>query len=299
MQFMVNTLITCSLYFTLSVSFWLVFRSVRFFHLAHGSLYTAGAYAAIEMAEASRGWGWGSDSPFSTILLCSLAAVAVAAGLGFTVNLIVYEKLRNRRASALIFMLASFGVLVFCDNLVALIFGSDLRLLRLIAIRPGWEVAGAAVITTTQVALLLFSMTLLIGGTLVGRTRLARALNAVAMDPLGASIVGIDPVRLIRQVMVLGSALAGLGGMLFALETNVRPTIGFQLLYKAIVVSILGGQRIWGLFLASLILSILEHGADRVFAGSWREGVSLVMLLAFLLGRRDAISRTIHTYRPD
>ena len=68
-----------------------------------------------------------------------------------------------------------------------------------------------------------------------------RAMRAVADDAVGASVVGIYPEKTILNAFAIGSAAAGIAGMLISLETNIEPTMGFSAILKGMIASIIGG----------------------------------------------------------
>jgi len=91
------------------------------------------------------------------------------------------------------------------------------------------------------------------------KTKLGLAMRAVADDPLAASVVGINPERIITVAFVVGSILAGAAGILISLETNIEPTMGFNAVLKGIIAAIVGGiGSIPGALLGGMFLGIVE-----------------------------------------
>lgn len=76
---------------------------------------------------------------------------------------------------------------------------------------------------------------------LVDKTKMGKAIRAVADDPVGASVFGIYPEKVILYAFGIGSALAGMAGVLISLETNIEPTMGMNAILKGIIASIIGG----------------------------------------------------------
>lgn len=75
----------------------------------------------------------------------------------------------------------------------------------------------------------------------IQKTKMGKAMRAVADDPVGASVVGIYPEKTILAAFAIGSAAAGIAGILISLETNIEPTMGFSAILKGIIASIIGG----------------------------------------------------------
>ncbi len=124
----------------------------------------------------------------------------------------------------------------------------------------------------------------------IKKTKLGKAMRAVADDPLAASIVGINPERIILAAFAIGSALAGAAGILISLETNIEPTMGMNAILKGIIASIIGGiGSIPGAMFGGLFLGIAENlGIWKISAG-WKDCIAFVILIVFLLVRPGGI----------
>lgn len=107
---------------------------------------------------------------------------------------------------------------------------------------------------------------------------------------LSASVVGINPERIILAAFAIGSALAGVAGILISLETNIEPTMGMNAILKGIIASIIGGiGSIPGAMFGGLFLGIAENlGIWKISAG-WKDCIAFVILIVFLLFRPGGI----------
>ncbi len=148
-----------------------------------------------------------------------------------------------------------------------------------------------AVITDIQIMLLVVSGLLLAAlWAIVEKTKMGKAIRAVADDPVGASVSGIYPERVILYVFGIGSALAGMAGVLISLETNIEPTMGMNAILKGIIASIIGGiGSIPGAVLGGFFLGIVENlGIWKIQAG-WKDTISFAALIIFLLFKPEGI----------
>jgi len=148
-----------------------------------------------------------------------------------------------------------------------------------------------AVITDIQILLLIVSCLLLAAlWAIVEKTKIGKAIRAVADDPVGASVSGIHPERVILYAFGIGSALAGMAGVLISLETNIEPTMGMNAILKGIIASIIGGiGSIPGAVLGGFFLGIVENlGIWKIQAG-WKDTISFAVLIIFLLFRPEGI----------
>lgn len=275
-QLFVNCLITGSIYALIALGFTIIYRTVKFFHFSHGIVYTAGAYFAYTLVR----------SLHLNFLLSFFLSTIFAALLGVAINKIVYYPLRLKKASNLIFLLASFGVFIFIQNLIALIFGSQILTIRTGPIKEGYHIL-SAIITPIQIIILVTSIILMISLWLfIQKTRIGKAMRAVSDDPIAASVVGINPEKTITASFAIGSALAGAAGILISLETNIEPTMGFTAILKGIIASIIGGiGSIPGAMFGGFFLGIVENlGIWKIQAG-WKDSIAFIVLIIFLLIR--------------
>jgi len=198
--------------------------------------------------------------------------------------------LRTAKAPNLVFLIASFGVFIFLQNVIQLIYGAQILTLRTGPVKEGHHIFGA-VITDIQLLILVVGCLLFaILWLFVQRTKLGKAMRAVSDDPLAASVVGIYPEKTIFASFAIGSVLAGAAGILISLETNIEPTMGFSAILKGIIAAIIGGiGSIPGAVIGGFFLGIAENlGIWKIQAG-WKDCISFAILIVFLLLRPGGI----------
>jgi len=286
-----NGVIAGAIYALVGLGFALVYRTVRFFHFAHGAVYAVAAYMAYAATQllAVRGWwldggGWLLDG------VGWILAIGVAAVVGVGIDRLVYRPLRRRKAPALILLIASFGVFIFLQNLLQLVFGAQILTMRTGPVKEGHHVLGA-VVTDVQIAIIVVGCLVLVGLVLLEKgARMGKAMRAVADDSLATSVVGINPERIIMWAFVIGSALAGLAGILISYETNIEPTMGFNALLKGIIASIIGGiGSIPGAALGGLFLGLAENLGIWKLPAMWKDTIAFGLLIVFLLVRPQGL----------
>ncbi|HUS90107.1 MAG TPA: branched-chain amino acid ABC transporter permease, partial [Desulfosporosinus sp.] len=236
-QIIANGLIVGVVYGLVALGFSLAFRVCKFFHFAHGVIYALGAYLAYSVLRIE----FSEGNSFAVLILAVLGGIIGAGVLGVLIDRLVYKPLRKRKAPNLVFLLASFGVFIFIQNLIQLIFGAQILSIRTGQVKEGHHILGA-VITDIQILILIVSVVLCVALWLyIKNTKLGKAMRAVADDPLAASVVGINPEKITLAAFAIGSMLAGAAGILISLETNLEPTIGMNAILKGIIASIIGG----------------------------------------------------------
>jgi len=284
-QLILNGIITGSIYTLIAIGFVIIYRTVKFFHFAHGVVYTAGAYLCYSVVSSQLS----VDSARLTVvwwIVASLVGIIGAGLLGIVIDRCVYFPLRKRNASNLIFLLASFGVVIFVQNLIQLIYGAQILSIRTGPIKEGHHFLGA-VITDIQIWILVTSIFLMILIWLfIQRTKLGKAMRAVADDSIAASVIGINPEKVIMFSFAIGSALAGAAGILISLETNIEPTMGFNAILKGIIASIIGGiGSIPGAVLGGIFLGLAENLGIWKISAAWKDTIAFAILIIFLLIR--------------
>jgi branched-chain amino acid transport system permease protein len=202
----------------------------------------------------------------------------------------VYLPLRKQYAPGLVFLIASFGVFTFLQNLFQLLYGAEILTLRTGPVMEGHHVFGA-VITDIQILVLIVSCVVLgVLWLIVNSSRLGRAIRAVADDPIGAAVSGVYSEKIILSAFAIGSAVAGMAGILISLETNIEPTMGLNAILKGIIASIIGGiGSVPGALLGGFFLGIVENlGIWRIQAG-WKDCIAFAVLIIFLFLRPGGI----------
>ena len=276
-QLFLNGIIAGSIYALVALGFTMIYRTVKFFHFAHGVVYAAGAYFAYSFTISLH-------LPFAVSFFLS---ATFAALLGMGIDKLVYHPLRLRKASNLVLLIASFGVFIVLQNLIALIYGNRILILKTGPVREGYKVLAGASITPVQIAILVTSILLMILlWTFMKYSKTGKAMRAISDDIIAASIVGIDPNKLIPATFAIGSALAGVAGVLISLETNIEPTMGMPAILKGIIASIIGGiGSIPGAAFGGFSLGLAENlGVWKIHAG-WKDCISFAILIVFLLAR--------------
>jgi len=279
-QILFNGLIAGSIYVLIALGFSIIYRTVKFFHFAHGVVYAAGAYFAYTFFILF------DINPIISFFL----SIALASILGIAIDRFVYHPLRENNAPNLVYLIASFGVFIFLQNLLQLLFGAQILTLRTGPIKVGHNIFGA-VITDIQILIIVVSVILFILTWLfIQKTKLGKAIRAVADDPIGARVVGINSEKIILAVFAIGSALAGAAGILISLETNIEPTMGMNAILKGIIASIVGGVgSIPGALFGGLFLGLAENlGIWKIQAG-WKDTIAFAILIIFLLLRPSGI----------
>ncbi len=281
-QLVANSIIAGALYAMLALGFNLIFSTVKFFDIGYGVMTVVGGYTVFFLT-----------SKAGVPLLIAIAAAMLFTGLvGYLVYRLVYAPLRARHASNMVMLVASLGVLTMIQAVVAITFGSQFQPLGNATV--GTLIIGGAAITYTQLWVL-GSAILLMGilGLVLKRTMFGQAVRAISDNEEVARIVGINTKRVISKVFFIGSAIGGLSGIFWGLDTGIEPTSGLALLLKAIIAAIIGGVgNVYAGVLGAFILGFAENFGIWKISGEWKDAIAFGLLILFLIFRPKGLIQT-------
>ncbi|MBI1773924.1 MAG: branched-chain amino acid ABC transporter permease [Proteobacteria bacterium] len=274
LQLMLNGLITGTILALTGVGASLVFGIQRIANFAHGEYLTFGAYTGLVL---NAGYG-------QNLVVATVGAMAATAVLALALHFIVLRPLRGRGLVATSLVTVGLGLML--RDVVFMVAGPQIRQydidqtavfdLGLVRISPGQAIAIAiAVVVAPAVALLL------------ARTPLGKAMRAVADNRDLAAIAGIDVDRIGIYVWLLAGALAGLGGIMFAVvQGTFDPNLGFQILFLIFTTVVLGGiGSAYGALVAGIVLGLaMELSTWSGFAGGIEARFKPVLAFMALIG---------------
>ncbi len=267
-RFAVSGIILGSVYAVIALGYTLVYGILFMINFAHGDVMMLGAFAGYFALEAFKGAGF-----LTRDLLSAVIAVVVAFAIGMFVATIIAIALERiayrplRKAPRLVPLISAIGASLFLQNVAQLVFGPARHIYSnpgVIERNVGWTlvVDGKDVLVTyTGVLTIILSIILMIGlRLLVQRTKMGKAMRAVAQDKEIAALMGIDVDRTIANTFAISGALAGAAGVMWGLHNGIiYHYVGFVPGLKAFTAAVLGGiGNVPGAMLGGLLLGIME-----------------------------------------
>ncbi|MBX9822196.1 branched-chain amino acid ABC transporter permease [Afipia birgiae] len=252
---LLDSLASAALIFFAAVGLTLVFSVLRVLNVAHGSLYSIGAYvaASICLFIVSR-----QLSPYLSFVALLFSAVFVAALFGPLIERTLIRWTYGK--SEAVQILITFGLFLILEDVQRMVFGvqslyedAPMRLL-------GTSLIGGVVYLNYQIVLIGMAILVIIGlRLLIRHTRLGRLITAVVADREMAQSIGIDTNRIFILAFSLGVFLAALGGALAVPTSGVAPGLGADTMVLAFAVAAIGGLgQIEGAAIASLIVGFVR-----------------------------------------
>lgn len=264
----------------------MVYGVLRFINFAHGDVFMLGAFAGYFLSPIVNRF-LPAQSYLGGLLVLVLS-MAICCGIGMLIELLAYRPLRKR--PRLTVLITAIGVSLFieytCQN--GHVFGTAPRPFPNLIPSATWHL-GNLVISSNQVIVFVVTILLLLLLTfIVQRTKIGIAMRAVSFHEQAAALMGININSIISFTFGLGSALAGAGGILFAMNyQSIDPLIGVQTGLKAFVAAVLGGiGNLPGAALGGLILGVVETVAGGIPGLSpYRDGIAYGILILILILR--------------
>jgi branched-chain amino acid transport system permease protein len=291
-QELVNGITTGALYALVALGFSMVYGVLKLLNFAHGDLYMVGAYIGFFVIR----WFGGPTAlaipvPLLLVIMFVLAG-GLVGGLGVAIERFAYRPLRN--APRIAPLITAIGVSFFLENSALLLFGAQYRIYNtpdFISFSTGIRI-GSVSIDAVQIMCLLLALLLMIGlRLLVSRTRLGRQMRAVAVDREAAEMLGINVNFTIAATFFIGSALAGIAGVMAGLLFNqVNSTIGFLVGLKAFTASVVGGiGSIPGAMLGGLLIGIAESFITGYISSLYSDLLVFALLIVVMLVRPSGL----------
>src|SRR5499425_93285 len=287
-QELVNGITTGALYSLVALGFSMVYGVLKLLNFAHGDLYMVGAFVGYFVLQWFGGpKGLSIPVPLLLVIMFVLSAL-LTGGMGVAIERFAYRPLRN--APRIAPLITAIGISFFLENAALLLFGAQFRIYNtpdFIPFSSGFRI-GSVSVGAVQIMVIALGIVLMIGlQQLVVRTKLGKQMRAVAVDREAAEMLGINVNFTIAATFFLGSALAGVAGVMAGLLFNqVTPTIGFIVGLKAFTAAVVGGiGSIPGAMLGGLLIGLAESFVTGYISSTYSNLIVFGILIVVMLLR--------------
>lgn len=255
----------------------LTYGILRFANLSHGDLVGVLAYL-----------GLACERFFHNIFLGALGAVVAGAAIGLGLEKLVWRPLRERGGSLVAMLIVSVGIAIAARHILMAIAGPRLYFYQISA---KIFYLGGARINSIQIAVFISSVVAMFFlYYILQKTKLGKAMRATSDEPDLAKVSGIDIRKVIRWMWMIGMGLAGLAGVLYGLQTSLRPDMGFYLLLPMFAAVILGGiGNPYGAVLGGLTIGLAQDLSLLILPSEYKIAVSFVVMIIMLVFRPRGI----------
>jgi branched-chain amino acid transport system permease protein len=293
-QLTVDGLTLGSVYALIALGYTLVYGVLKLLNFAHGDVFMVGTFIGYGVLQVLGGTADPLLPVWLMIVVITLAAMAGTAGLGVVIERFAYRPLRD--APRIAPLISALGVSFFLANSMQLLFGATPRNYDTFGFGngelylKGVHIGNVTVPLLRIITILAAFVLMIMLWVLVNRTRTGRAMRATSFDREAAARMGIDIDRVIVFTFVLGSALAGAAGVMFALRVPTNVAIGFIAGLKGFVAAVIGGiGSIPGAMVGGLVLGFAESYTQGYISTQWSDLVVFSVLIAFMLFRPQGL----------
>ena len=308
-QVLINGITIGFVYSTIALGYTMVYGVLDFINFAHSEIFMVGGIVGVELLAYFEHTGrLESMNQYVVIALAVLLGMIISGSLAVTVERIAYKPLRG--APRLVPLISAIGMSFFLQDAVRLIlslttgefnvilpnFGTfdEFIVLNIPGMETPLRVQIKSLLLVLATVLMLIGLNYLVNGTKVGK-----AIRAVAQDRPSASLMGINVNMIISITFLIGGALGGAAGVLFALKaTRLDPFVGFFPGLKAFTAAVLGGiGNLTGALLGGLVLGLLESFAasymsiftNGAFGAEYKDIFAFAVLILVLIVRPSGL----------
>jgi branched-chain amino acid transport system permease protein len=293
-QQILNGLVLGSMYALVALGYTMVYGVLNLINFAHGDVLMIGAMIGLSILNLLGVYA--PDLPgYVQLGIAIIGAIPACMLVNILIERIAYRRLRN--APRLAPLITAIGVSYLLQTFAMMIWGRNpLPFPQLLPTEP--IMVGGAVITVTQVLLLVLAAISMFGLVmLVERTRMGRAMRAVAENPRVAGLMGVDSNKIIVATFAIGAALAAVAGVMWGANyASIQFAMGFMPGLKAFCAAVLGGiGNIYGAMIGGIVLGIIEAlGAGYIgeitggFLGSHYQDIFAFIVLILVLTVRPS-----------
>jgi branched-chain amino acid transport system permease protein len=256
-QQLINGLVLGAMYALVALGYTMVYGVLNLINFAHGDVLMIGAMVGWSLLQVIQ-----SLSPelpgFLALMLAIAGAIPVCVIVSVLIERVAYRRLRD--APRLAPLITAIGISILLQTLAMMIWGRNPLPFPQVLSSDPLHVMGALITPTQVLLLLLAAISMMALSLLVERTRMGRAMRAVAENPRVAALMGVNANRVIVFTFAIGAALAAVAGVMWGANyASAQFAMGFTPGLKAFSAAVLGGiGNIYGAMLGGILLGLIE-----------------------------------------
>ncbi|MGH2449542.1 MAG: branched-chain amino acid ABC transporter permease [Chloroflexota bacterium] len=272
-------LVTASILAIAAVGLSLQFGVTNFVNFAYGDYATFGAYMALLF-----------NSHGLNIYLSMLLGGIFVGLFAVVVNRLIFRRFIDRKVKLLTLLIVTIGLSLFMQNAIQAIWGPAFQVYK--AGVPNSLNIGPFILTNQQLAIIGIAVVCVLGVHAILRyTRMGKAMRAMSDNRDLAEVSGIDTNRVTDITWLLAGFLAGVAGVVFAINVSAfTPVLGSEFLFLIFAAVILGGiGRPYGAVLGALVIGISTEVAGLYIDSAYADAIAFLIMIVFLFVRPQGI----------
>lgn len=282
-QHIINGISLGSIYALIALGYTMVYGILKMINFAHADVYMVGAFVAYY---AARLLGLETSPGVFTLILLLVVAMFFCSFLGLTIERLAYRPLR--KAPKLNILITAIGVSLFLQYSGQVVFGADPKVFPEVMNDFVLFSLGGIEIKSFDITVLIVSVLAMLAlQFLIFKTKLGKAMRAVSANSSVASLMGVNPDKIIALTFIVGSCLAGIGSVLVGMKyPKIDPLMGMMIGMKAFVAAVLGGiGNVGGAVLGALIMGLSEEMVVAYISSTYRDAFAFGILIVILIFR--------------
>ena len=281
-QQLINGLMLGASYSLVAIGYTLIFGVLNLLYFAHGEVFMVGAFVGLYVVILAN----------TNIYVALLGAMIACGALGI---LAVVASVRPvSKDHPLAQLISSIGVTIVLQNMAIYIFGGQ-QVAFPDTIKQELYRIGPVIISSVQIFILVVAVVLMaLLWLFIERTKMGRAIRAVAGNHETAALLGVNVNRVVLVTFIIASSIAGIAGVLDGVKnSNVSPFMGLEVAVKGLVVMLLGGLgNVMGAMVGGLLLGMVEILSAAYIGTTERDFVTFAILILILLYRPSGLFGT-------
>ncbi len=278
-----------------SVGLTLIWGITDLFNCAHGDQITVGAYIALLFGGLFNRIGFlqGNVGPFSFswgLLLSFIPSIIISIAVAVAVDRLVYKRMRRAGAHFITAFIASIGVAWALRGFIYIIWGADFHFYSE-GLRPVLFLPAGIKLRVDEIFIMIVAWAAVAAVYLfLGRTKTGKALRALADNPNLARVSGINVERMLIWAWGIAGMLVAIAGILYGIETQLRPEMGWIFLLPLFAAVILGGKgSITGALAGGLVMGIAQQVSTLFLLPTYKPAVAFIIMILVLIFRPKGI----------
>lgn len=279
-QLLISSLVIGSVYGLIALGYSLIYKASGLLTFVQGDLLTLGAFLGVTF--------------FAVLKLPFFLSLILTVGCGFLVGMaiekFVIRRLLDRKVMIIYVVLSTIALSYIIQNGSMLVFGTKTKYFPTIFSIPCIKLGDISIQMESLVCILVSLCCMLILHLFMSKTKLGTAMRAASMDRIAAEARGINVSLTTGLTWGLAAGFAALGGMLIGPVFGVYSTLGATIGKKASASAVAGGYgNMYGAIVGGLLLGIVETLAAGYISSEYKDMISYIILLLFLLLRPTGI----------
>lgn len=272
-QQLINGLALGSVYALLALGYTMVYGIIKLINFAHGEIYMIGAFSGY----------FAANTLGLSLVPTLIIAMVISAIVGIIIEKVAYKPLR--KSPRITLLITAIGVSLLLQNAMALIVGANPKAFPELIENKMISLGGVQINNKTILMFVVSAVLVLILQFIVYKTKVGKAMRAASFDTEASQLMGINVDNTISLTFAIGSALAGIAGVLVAITyPSITPYMGTMPGLKAFVAAVLGGiGSIPGALLGGFLMGIIETLTKAYISTSFSDAIAFSVLIIILL----------------